>query len=119
MWLATLWGIFWPLMQVMAGLAATVVLWLGGRQILEGTMTLGEFVAFNGYLAMLTWPLMAIGYTANQYQRGTAAFTRITEMLDTPSLRATSPGFRDGSDPGRCIELRHFTFAYGTGQRRS
>ena len=77
MWLATLWGIFWPLMQVMAGIAATMVLWLGGRQVLQGTMSLGEFVAFNGYLAMLTWPLMAIGYTANQYQRGTAALSRI------------------------------------------
>ena len=75
MWLATLWGIFWPLMQVHAGVAATIVLWLAGRQVLAGTMTLGEFVAFNGYLAMLTWPLMAIGYTANQYQRGTASLT--------------------------------------------
>jgi ATP-binding cassette subfamily B protein len=88
MWLATLWGIFWPLMQVMAGIAAAVVLWLGGRQVLQGTMTLGEFVAFNGYLAMLTWPLMAIGYTANQYQRGTAALSRIAEVLDArPSPR--------------------------------
>ena len=51
------------------------MLWLGGRQVLQGTMTLGEYVAFNGYLAMLTWPLMAIGYTANQYQRGTAALS--------------------------------------------
>ena len=85
MWLATLWGIFWPLMQVMAGIAAAVVLWLGGRQVLQGTMTLGEFVAFNGYLAMLTWPLMAIGYTANQYQRGTAALSRIAEVLDVPA----------------------------------
>ena len=84
MWLATLWGIFWPLMQVHAGVAATIVLWLGGRQVLAGTMSLGEFVAFNGYLAMLTWPLMAIGYTANQYQRGTAALSRIAEVLDTP-----------------------------------
>ncbi|HSQ13270.1 MAG TPA: ABC transporter transmembrane domain-containing protein, partial [Candidatus Deferrimicrobium sp.] len=84
MWLATLWGIFWPLMQVHAGIAATIVLWLGGRQVLAGTMTLGEFAAFNGYLAMLTWPLMAIGYTANQYQRGTAALSRIAEVLDTP-----------------------------------
>ena len=50
MWLATLWGIFWPLMRVVSGIAATVVLWLGGRQVLQGTMSLGEFVAFNGYL---------------------------------------------------------------------
>jgi len=114
MWLTTLWGIFWPLMQVMAGLAATVVLWLGGRQILQGTMTLGEFVAFNGYLAMLTWPLMAIGYTANQYQRGTAALSRIAEILDTP----ISPRYQSLSAPRHAepirgsIDLRHLTFAY-------
>ena len=114
MWLATLWGIFWPLMQVMAGLAATVVLWLGGRQVLQGTMTLGEFVAFNGYLAMLTWPLMAIGYTANQYQRGTAALSRIAEVLDTPiSPRYQSLSATQHAEPIRgAIEFRHLTFAY-------
>jgi ATP-binding cassette subfamily B multidrug efflux pump len=114
MWLATLWGIFWPLMQVLAGIAATLVLWLGGRQVLLGTMTLGEFVAFNGYLAMLTWPLMAVGYVVNQYQRGTAALTRLCEVLDTPVApryrldhspreRATIPG---------AVEFRNLTFAY-------
>jgi ATP-binding cassette subfamily B multidrug efflux pump len=114
MWLATLWGIFWPLMQVMAGSAAAVVLWLGGRQVLQGTMTLGEFVAFNGYLAMLTWPLMAIGYTANQYQRGTAALSRIAEVLDTPvSPRYQSRGPSSGPAPVTgAIEFRNLTFAY-------
>ncbi len=116
MWLATLWGIFWPLMQVHAGAAATIVLWLGGRQVLAGTMTLGEFVAFNGYLAMLTWPLMAIGYTANQYQRGTAALSRIGEILDTPiGARYAHDGAAEpnGALTG-AIELRNLTFAYGT-----
>jgi ATP-binding cassette, subfamily B, multidrug efflux pump len=118
MWLATLWGIFWPLMQVHAGVAAAIVLWLGGRQVLAGTMTLGEYVAFNGYLAMLTWPLMAIGYTANQYQRGTAALSRIAEVLDTPigARYATvdSPGV---AEPVRgAIELRNLTFSYHAGQ---
>jgi ATP-binding cassette subfamily B protein len=114
MWLATLWGIFWPLMQVIAGIAATVVLWLGGRQVLEGGMTLGEFVAFNGYLAMLTWPLMAIGYTANQYQRGTAALSRIAEVLDTPiSPRYRSHAGLDGAAAIRGeIEFRKLTFAH-------
>lgn len=114
MWLATLWGVFWPLMQVMAGIAATVVLWRGGRQVLLGTMTLGEFVAFNGYLAMLTWPLMAIGYTANQYQRGTAALSRLGEILDTP----VSPRYAgaSGAEPvppvrGK-IEFRGLSFSY-------
>jgi ATP-binding cassette subfamily B multidrug efflux pump len=114
MWLATLWGIFWPLMQVHAGIAATIVLWLGGRQVLTGTMTLGEFVAFNGYLSMLTWPLMAIGYTANQYQRGTAALSRIAEVLDTPaSPRFLSTHGADHSTAAQgSIELRDLTFAY-------
>lgn len=118
LWLATLWGIFWPLMQAMAGIAATIVLWLGGRQVLHGAMTLGEFVAFNGYLAMLTWPLMAIGYTANQYHRGTAALSRLAEVLDTP----ISPRYRavDGSAQDRPvkgqIEFRGLTFAYAPDQ---
>jgi ATP-binding cassette, subfamily B, multidrug efflux pump len=118
MWLATLWGIFWPLMQVMAGIAAAVVLWLGGRQVLQGVMTLGEFVAFNGYLGMLTWPLMAIGYTANQYQRGTAALSRIAEVLDVPAApryqsQVSSNGA--GSVEG-AVEFRDLTFAYEQGQ---
>jgi ATP-binding cassette, subfamily B, multidrug efflux pump len=118
MWLATLWGIFWPLMQVMAGLAATVVLWLGGRQVLQGTMSLGEYVAFNGYLAMLTWPLMAIGYTANQYQRGTAALSRIAEVLDTTiSPRYVSLAAENGIAPVRgAIEIRNLTFSYSSDQ---
>jgi len=114
MWLATLWGIFWPLMQVLAGIGATIVLWLGGRQVMQGTMTLGEFVAFNGYLAMLTWPLMAIGYTVNQYQRGTAALSRLCEVLDVP----VSPRYLTESPPASltgdgAIELRNLTFAHG------
>ena len=114
MWLATLWGIFWPLMQVLAGIGATIVLWLGGRQVMQGTMTLGEFVAFNGYLAMLTWPLMAIGYTVNQYQRGTAALSRLCEVLDVPVspryLTESSPALLAGDG---AIEFRDLTFAHG------
>jgi ATP-binding cassette subfamily B protein len=117
MWLATLWGLFWPLMQVLAGIGATIVLWLGGRQVMQGTMTLGEFVAFNGYLAMLTWPLMAIGYTVNQYQRGTAALSRLCEVLDVP----VSPRYLTESSPASlagdgAIEFRNLTFAHGAAQ---
>jgi ATP-binding cassette subfamily B protein len=115
-WLATLWGIFWPLMQVLAGVAAAIVLWLGGRQVLQGSMTLGEFVAFNGYLAMLTWPLMAVGYTVNQYQRGTAALARLYEILDTP----VAPRFELQVSPQvtapvrGAIEFRNLNFSYGS-----
>ncbi|MGH7831098.1 MAG: ABC transporter ATP-binding protein, partial [Candidatus Binatia bacterium] len=112
--LATLWGIFWPLMRVLAGIAAAVVLWLGGRKVLEGTMTLGEFVAFNGYLGMLTWPLMAVGHVVNQYQRGTAALSRIIEVLDTP----VAPPYRQETPDSPvairgAIEFRSLSFGYG------
>lgn len=115
LWLATLWGVFWPLMRVLTGIAAAVVLWLGGRKVLQGTMTLGEFVAFNGYLGMLTWPLMAVGHVVNQYQRGTAALSRIIEVLDTP----IAPPYRpDGATAPvesirGTIEFRNLSFAYG------
>src|SRR4029077_9470506 len=118
MWLATLWGIFWPLMQVLAGIGGTILFWLGGRQVLQGTMTLGEFVAFNGYLAMLTWPLMAVGYVVNQYQRGTAALSRVFEVLDTP----VSPRYEIIESPvpstltRGSVEFRDLTFAYAAGQ---
>jgi ATP-binding cassette subfamily B multidrug efflux pump len=116
-WLATLWGIFWPLMQVMSGIAVAIVLWLGGRRVLDGSMTLGEFVAFNGYLAMLTWPLMAVGYVVNQYQRGTAALTRLFEVLDIPAApRYTrEPSVLDPAPIRGAIEFRNLTFAYEAG----
>lgn len=115
LWLAALWGVFWPLMRVLAGVGAAVVLWLGGRKVLQGTMSLGEFVAFNGYLAMLTWPLMAVGHVVNQYQRGTAALSRIIEVLDTPA----APAYREGGATASVrsirgtIEFRNLSFAYG------
>lgn len=115
LWLATFWGVFWPLMRVLAGFAAAVVLWLGGRKVLQGTMTLGEFVAFNGYLGMLTWPLMAVGHVVNQYQRGTAALSRIIEVLDTPA----APPYRQDRFTASVesirgtIEFRDLSFAYG------
>jgi ATP-binding cassette subfamily B protein len=79
-------------------------------------MTLGEFVAFNGYLGMMTWPLMAVGYVANQYQRGTAALSRVCEVLDaSPSPRYqamashTVAALTQGS-----VEFRDLTFAYSS-----
>ncbi len=117
LWLATLWGLFWPLMKVVAGIAAAVVLWLGGHRVLEGSMTLGEFVAFNGYLGMLTWPLMAVGHVVNQYQRGTAALSRISEILNAQ----VAPGYMRGEGdiwarPLRGhIEFRNLNFAYREG----
>jgi ATP-binding cassette subfamily B protein len=110
---ARLSGLLWPLIAVFSGLAAAVVLWLGGRRVLMEQLTIGQFVQFNGYLAMLTWPVMAIGYVVNLYQRGTSALTRLVEILESP----VAPGYltpEDGS-PRRLrgdIEFRRLSFRY-------
>ena len=111
---ARLSGVLWPLMSVFSGLAAAVVLWLGGREVLRGTLTIGQFVQFGGYLAMLTWPVMAIGYVANLYQRGTSALVRLAEILETPVAPAHFVP-EDGS-PRRLrgeVEFRGLSFRYG------
>jgi ATP-binding cassette, subfamily B, multidrug efflux pump len=74
---ARLSGVLWPLMSVFSGLAAAVVLWLGGGRVLAGTLTIGQFVQFGGYLTTLTWPVMAIGYVVNLYQRGSVSLGRL------------------------------------------
>jgi len=110
---ARLSGALWPLMAVFSGIAAAVVLWLGGRRVLLGQLTIGQFVQFNGYLAMLTWPVMAIGYVVNLYQRGSSALGRLMEILETP----VAPGHmvsEDGS-PKRLtgeVEFRGLSFRY-------
>jgi ATP-binding cassette subfamily B protein len=113
---ARLSGVLWPLMAVFSGLAAAVVLWLGGQRVLVGTLTIGQFVQFNGYLAMLTWPVMAIGYVVNLYQRGSAALARLVEVLETPPAPAhLTP---DDGSPRRLtgtIEFRNLSFRYDSG----
>jgi ATP-binding cassette subfamily B protein len=111
--LVKLWGYVWPLMTVLAGLAATVVLWLGGRKVALGMMTLGELVGFYGYLAMLTWPMMAVGYVINLYQRGSAALARLLEIMDAP----VAPGYQEtgAAQVSRihgAIEFRDLSFRY-------
>ncbi|MZH02766.1 MAG: ABC transporter ATP-binding protein [Nitrospinae bacterium] len=75
-------GIFTPTMVFVIGLASMLSLWLGGKSVMEGTMTLGSFVAFNGYLMLLSWPMMGIGYVFNLTQKGSSAMTRIRQIFE-------------------------------------
>jgi ATP-binding cassette subfamily B protein len=117
---------FYPTLTLCLGLSALIVLWFGGRDVIDGRLTLGEFVAFNRYLVLLAWPLIAFGWVTNLVQRGVASWERMLEVLDTPASPATgalagsqlapasaaaaASSTREGLS-GR-IEARHLTFRY-------
>jgi ATP-binding cassette, subfamily B, multidrug efflux pump len=79
--LVRLMGMLWPTLELMLGAAVVIVLWLGGREVLMGKMNVGDFVAFNTYMVQLTWPVIALGWVINIFQRGTASMVRIQEIL--------------------------------------
>ena len=83
--LVRLWGAFYPLLASLIGLVTALVLWWGGRLVIEGVITLGELVAFFAYLAMLMRPMIAFGWVVNLYQRGSASMNRIAAILDEKS----------------------------------
>lgn len=107
-------GAFYPTMSLFLGLGSLLVLWLGSRDVIRGQITIGEFVAFNGYLVMLSWPMIAFGWVTNMLQRGFASWGRMLELLDAvPSISdetVTAAG-QEASLAG-AIELRDLTFTY-------
>jgi len=109
--LIRLFGSLYPGIQLLMGLGAVMVLWLGGRMVVGRTITLGEFVAFGAYLAMLHWPMIALGWVVNIFERGEASMGRIDAILRAPAeigdaLAAPAPAIRGG------VEFKNLTFAY-------
>jgi ATP-binding cassette subfamily B protein len=80
--LIVLQGFFFPSLSFFLGLGALLVLWLGGREVIRGRISVGQFVAFNSYLTMLSWPMIAFGWVTNLLQRGMASWQRMLEVLD-------------------------------------
>ncbi|HEX2217711.1 MAG TPA: ABC transporter ATP-binding protein [Gemmatimonadales bacterium] len=118
--LARVQGLFFPLLALMGGLSGVVVLYVGGRQIMAGQVTVGEFVAVGVYLAMLVWPMIALGWAVNLVQRGAASMARINELfrerpaIDSPARPAGLPPARGG----RTVEFDHVWFRYPGTQER-
>src|SRR5262249_39340251 len=107
-------GVFFPSMTFFLGLAALVVLWVGGGDVIMHRITLGEFVAFTAYLAMLSWPMIAFGWVTNLLQRGMASWKRMLEVLDQPPAIRDAPDLKPSGDwpPIRgAIEIRHLNFS--------
>ncbi|MBI5601128.1 MAG: ABC transporter ATP-binding protein [Gemmatimonadetes bacterium] len=112
--LARLNALMHPTFTLLAGLGSVAVLGIGGAMVLRGTLTVGTLVAFGIYLTTLTWPLIALGWVTNLFQRGAASMERLIEILDTtaavqdPAQPRTLPP-RTG---GRHVEFRDVSFAY-------
>jgi ATP-binding cassette subfamily B protein len=108
-------GLFYPSMSLFLGLGSLLVLWLGSREAIRGRITVGEFVAFNAYLVMLSWPMIAFGWVTNMLQRGMASWKRMLEVLDTaPAITdaAAHAALGHVDQVAGAVEFRHLTFAY-------
>jgi ATP-binding cassette subfamily B protein len=108
-------GLFYPSMGFFFGISSLLVLWLGSREVIGGQMTLGEFVAFNAYLVMLSWPMIAFGWVTNMLQRGMASWKRMLAILDARPAITEDPapvGPRAVSEIRGAIEFRDLSFAY-------
>lgn len=110
--LVRIWGLFWPLVGYLASISFVIVLGYGGMLVINGTITLGDFVAFNSYLGMLTWPVMAVGWVMNIIQRGKASMDRLNKIFDeVPEVR-DEPPLADFSEIQGEITIENLTFTY-------
>jgi ATP-binding cassette, subfamily B, multidrug efflux pump len=96
--LARIRSIFWPSMIFIGGIGTLVVLWIGGKQVITGTLTLGQFVQFSAYIGSITWPLISLGWVINLVQRGAVSMKRINNILKMEPL-VTSPSGSTSAAP--------------------
>jgi ATP-binding cassette subfamily B protein len=117
--LARLQAMFYPSLTLLLGVGSVLVLWFGSRAVIAGRITLGEFVAFNSYLVMLSWPMIAFGWMTNIIQRGLASWQRMLEVMDAvPAITDTA------ADPGAlaagirgAIDVRGLTYTHAGASR--
>ena len=105
-------GLFHPILALFSGLAMVIVLWLGGLEAIAGRITIGDFVAFGIYVAYLIWPLIALGWVVNLFQRGSASMGRLNKIFETePAVRAPENPVRL-AEPRGAVEFRNVSFRY-------
>jgi len=113
MYLVRIWGLFDPAIALLAGLSTGIVLWAGGKAVVSGAISLGDFVAFMTYLSLLTWPMMALGWVVNLMQRGAASMERINKILTVRPEIIDHPNPKSFPAKAR-IELRNLSFSYNS-----
>ena len=114
--LVQLMGMLWPSLEFILGVSMVITLMAGGHEVLAHRITTGQFVAFNTYMVLLTWPIIAVGWVVNLFQRGTASMKRIEELLRAePAIddSAADPAIPADAVLNGEIEFAHLNFSYG------
>jgi len=105
-------GVFHPALALLSGLAALIALYVGGRDAIAGRITLGQFVAFTVYLGMLNWPVVALGWVVQLFQRGAASMGRLDDLMSQAPVILNAPGaLKPETCEGR-LEFRALHFGY-------
>ncbi len=113
--LVQLMGMLWPTLEFVLGIAMILTLLVGGHQVIAHRISVGQFVAFNTYMVLLTWPIIAVGWVVNIFQRGTASVKRIDELLRAvPAIddSAADPAIQADTVLDGEIEFRDLSFSY-------
>ncbi|MDE3188308.1 MAG: ABC transporter ATP-binding protein [Acidobacteriota bacterium] len=114
--LVQLMGMLWPTLEFILGISMIITLLVGGHLVIAHRITPGDFVAFNTYMILLIWPIIAVGWVVNLFQRGTASVKRIDELLRAkPAIddSAADPAIAADAVLTGDIEFRHLSFSYG------
>jgi ATP-binding cassette subfamily B protein len=107
-------SLLWPSMYFISGLAVAILLWRGGIDVITGRIPLGQMVRFNTYLVALAWPMIALGWTFNLFQQGTASMGRVREIMETAPAIADSARTRPNAAPrAGTVEFRRVRLSYG------
>ena len=106
-------GLMWSAMEILFGFAFIILLWVGGKSVIQGEMSLGDLVAFTVWLGMLSWPMISFGWVLNLIQRASASMNRINKIMDTePLIKDTASTDRSIKTIRGEIEFNDVSFAY-------
>jgi len=114
--LVRLMAMLWPSLELVLGLGLVTTLLVGGHEVVAHRISVGDFAAFNVYMVQLIWPIIAIGWVVNLFQRGTASVVRIDELLKQKPQIVDAPG-ATGHPIAGSIAFRNLSFTYPTGGR--
>jgi len=113
--LVRVWGAFFPFIMMLSSMSVVVIIYFGGKQVMLGGITTGDLVAFTSYLAILTWPMIAMGWVVNVLQRGAASMGRINKILAVEPAIADHENAVELAEPRGEVEFRGVTFSYEKG----